>query len=108
MEAHCVNLELKYQNQAVKEGQHGQFSNVKSNQAKVKHDIDVIETINIELEHKVAKLVKENETLKRHYKEMLDSIKTMRATNIEHTTSLIANNDKFNAQLLEKGLQLQH
>ncbi|GJZ31920.1 hypothetical protein Tco_0576967 [Tanacetum coccineum] len=52
MEAHCVNLELKYQNQVLKEGQHGQFSKVKSNEAKVKHDIDVIETINIELEHK--------------------------------------------------------
>ncbi|GKA88443.1 hypothetical protein Tco_0810207, partial [Tanacetum coccineum] len=25
IEAHCVNLELKYQNQALKEGQHGQF-----------------------------------------------------------------------------------
>ncbi|GJY09654.1 hypothetical protein Tco_0377839 [Tanacetum coccineum] len=72
MEAHCVNLELKYQNQVLKEGQHGQFFNVKSNEAKVKHDIDVIETINIELEHKVAKLLKENETLKRHYKEMFD------------------------------------
>ncbi|GJX35093.1 hypothetical protein Tco_0246650 [Tanacetum coccineum] len=70
MEAHCVNLELKYQNQALKEGQHGQFSNVKSNEAKIKHDIDVIETINIELEHKVAKLLKENETLKKHYKEL--------------------------------------
>ncbi|GJX63492.1 hypothetical protein Tco_0296392 [Tanacetum coccineum] len=51
MKANCVNLELKYQNQALKEGQHGQFSKVKSNEAKVKHDIDVIETINIELEH---------------------------------------------------------
>ncbi|GJR16113.1 hypothetical protein Tco_0798765 [Tanacetum coccineum] len=70
MEAHCVNLELKYQNQALKEGQHGQFLKVTSNEAKVKHDIDVIETINIELEHKVAKLLEENETLKRHYKEM--------------------------------------
>ncbi|GJR18935.1 hypothetical protein Tco_0967462 [Tanacetum coccineum] len=36
MEAHCVNLELKYQNQALKEGQHGQFSKVKSNEAKEK------------------------------------------------------------------------
>ncbi|GKA13807.1 hypothetical protein Tco_0693453 [Tanacetum coccineum] len=35
MEAHCVNLELKYQNQVLKEGQHGQFSKVKSNEAKV-------------------------------------------------------------------------
>ncbi|GKA21941.1 actin-binding, cofilin/tropomyosin type protein, partial [Tanacetum coccineum] len=42
MEAHCVNLELKYQNQALKEGQHGQFLKVKSNEAKVKHDIDDI------------------------------------------------------------------
>ncbi|GJU13340.1 hypothetical protein Tco_1135736 [Tanacetum coccineum] len=106
MEAHCVNLELKYQNQALKEGQHGQFLNVKSNQAKVKHDIDVIETINIELEQKVAKLLKENETLKRHYKEMFDSIKTTRAKNIEHTTSLIAKNDDFKAQLQEKGFAI--
>ncbi|GJX79403.1 hypothetical protein Tco_0327552 [Tanacetum coccineum] len=29
MEAHCVNLELKYQNQILKEGKHGQFSKVK-------------------------------------------------------------------------------
>ncbi|GKC05874.1 hypothetical protein Tco_0997484 [Tanacetum coccineum] len=40
MEAHCVNLELKYQNQALKEGQLGQFSKVKSKEAKIKHDID--------------------------------------------------------------------
>ncbi|GJZ86351.1 hypothetical protein Tco_0657961 [Tanacetum coccineum] len=33
MEAHCVNLELKYENQALKEGQHGQFSKVKSKEA---------------------------------------------------------------------------
>ncbi|GJX60676.1 hypothetical protein Tco_0292066 [Tanacetum coccineum] len=90
MEAHCVNLELKYQNQALKEGQHGQFSKVKSKETKVKHDIDVIETINIKLEHKMAKLLKENETLKRPYTELSDSIKTMRAKTIEHTTSLIA------------------
>ncbi|GJS25955.1 hypothetical protein Tco_0486575 [Tanacetum coccineum] len=68
MEAHCVNLELKYQNQALKEGQHGQFSKVKSNEAKVKHDIDIT-----------------------------------RAKSIEHTTSLIATNDKFKAQIQEKG-----
>ncbi|GJY02016.1 hypothetical protein Tco_0360168 [Tanacetum coccineum] len=50
MEAHCVNLELKYQNQVLKEGQ--------------------------------------------------------QAKNIEHTTSLIANNDKFKAQLQEKGFAI--
>ncbi|GJX92126.1 hypothetical protein Tco_0345452 [Tanacetum coccineum] len=103
MEAHCVNLELKHQNQALKEGQHGQFSKVKNNEAKVKYDIDEIDTINIELEHKVAKLLKENESLKKHYKELSDSIKTTRAKTIEHTTSLIAQNVKFKAQLQEKG-----
>ncbi|GJZ71515.1 hypothetical protein Tco_0635366 [Tanacetum coccineum] len=74
MEAHCVNLELKYQNQVLKEGQQGQFLNVKMKP--------------------------------RHYKEMFDSIKTTRAKNIEHTTSLIANNDKFKAQLQEKGFAI--
>ncbi|GKE68104.1 hypothetical protein Tco_1526176 [Tanacetum coccineum] len=106
LEAHCINLELQMQNNVLKSGQQSQFLKEKSNEAKVKHDIDVIETINIELEHKVAKLLKENETLKRHYKEMFDSIKTTRAKNIEHTTSLIANNDKFKAQLQEKGFAI--
>ncbi|GJS97515.1 hypothetical protein Tco_0804483 [Tanacetum coccineum] len=83
-----------------------QIKNVheKSNEAKVKHDIDVIETINIELEHKVAKLLKENETLKKHYKDLYDSIKVTRTKTIEQTTSLIDKNDEFQAQLLEKGL----
>ncbi|GKB88900.1 hypothetical protein Tco_0961172 [Tanacetum coccineum] len=94
------------ENNVLKSGQQGQFLNVKSNEAKVKNDIDAIETINIELEHKVAQLLKENETLKRHYKEMFDSMKTTRAKNIEHTTSLIANNDNFKAQLQEKGFAI--
>ncbi|GJV83753.1 retrovirus-related pol polyprotein from transposon TNT 1-94 [Tanacetum coccineum] len=103
LEAHCINLELQMQNNVLKSGQQSQFLKEKGNEAKVKHDIDVIETINIELEHKMATLLKENETLKRHYKEMFDSIKTTRAKNIEHTTSLIATNDKFKAQIQEKG-----
>ncbi|GKD41127.1 hypothetical protein Tco_1261334, partial [Tanacetum coccineum] len=78
----------------------------KSKEAKIKHDIDVIKTINIELEHKVAKLLKENETFKRRYKELFDSIKTTRAKTIEHTTSLIAQNAEFKAQLQEKGFAI--
>ncbi|GKC88814.1 hypothetical protein Tco_1149463 [Tanacetum coccineum] len=57
MEAHCVNLELKYQNQALKFGQHGQILNETSNKAKIKKEIEVLETINIEFEHSVAKLL---------------------------------------------------
>nr|GEX18025.1 integrase, catalytic region, zinc finger, CCHC-type, peptidase aspartic, catalytic [Tanacetum cinerariifolium] len=74
----------------------------KSNEAKVKHDIDVIETINIELEHKMAKLLKENKTLKKYYKDLYDSIKVLRTTTIEQKTSLIAKNVDFKDQLQEK------
>ncbi|GKB32898.1 putative reverse transcriptase domain-containing protein [Tanacetum coccineum] len=97
MEAHCIALELKYQNQALKSGQHGQILNETSNKAKIKKEIDVLETMNIELEHSVAKLRKENETLKKLYKDLYDSIKITRSKTIEQTTSLLANNADLKA-----------
>ncbi|GJS92129.1 hypothetical protein Tco_0774765 [Tanacetum coccineum] len=102
MEAHCISLELKYQNQALKSGQHGQMLNETSNKAKIKKEIDVLETMNIELEHNVAKLRKENETLKKHYKDLYDSIKITRSKTIEHITSLLANNADLKAQIQNK------
>ncbi|GKA88858.1 hypothetical protein Tco_0810670 [Tanacetum coccineum] len=45
---------------------------------KLKFDFDKIETQNIELEHKVASLIKENEHLKLVYKNLFDSIKKSR------------------------------
>ncbi|GJZ64356.1 hypothetical protein Tco_0620777, partial [Tanacetum coccineum] len=64
---------------------------------KVKHEMDEIETINIELEHSVAKLLSENERLhkeikhlKKIYKDQFDSIKKTRALSKEHCDSLIA------------------
>ncbi|GKC47592.1 hypothetical protein Tco_1065314 [Tanacetum coccineum] len=54
----------------------------------------------------MAKLLKKNKTLKRHYKELYDSIKTTRDNTIEHTTSLIAQNAEFKAQLQEKGFAI--
>ncbi|GJT17222.1 retrovirus-related pol polyprotein from transposon TNT 1-94 [Tanacetum coccineum] len=63
---------------------------------KVKHEMDEIETINIELEHSVAKLLSENECLhkeiehlKKTYKDQFDSIKKTRALSKEHDDSLI-------------------
>ncbi|GJT29153.1 hypothetical protein Tco_0909428 [Tanacetum coccineum] len=63
---------------------------------KVKHEMDKIETINIELEHSVAKLLSENERLhkeiehlKKIYKDQFDSIKKTRALSKEHDDSLI-------------------
>ncbi|GJS46372.1 hypothetical protein Tco_0596493 [Tanacetum coccineum] len=71
-----LNYNLKNQIKSVKDA---------SNEAKVKHEIDVLETINIELESSVAKLLaeneklnKENEHLKQTYKELYDSIKKTR------------------------------
>ncbi|GJT27347.1 hypothetical protein Tco_0907622 [Tanacetum coccineum] len=45
---------------------------------KVKKDIEEIETINIELDHRVSKLIAENEHLKQTYKQIYDSIKLAR------------------------------
>ncbi|GJY79743.1 hypothetical protein Tco_0485544 [Tanacetum coccineum] len=116
MEAHCVNLELKYQNQALKFRQHGQILNETSNKAKIKKEIEVLETINIELEHSVAKLLaeneklhKENEHLKQTYKDLYDSIKKTRVQTKDHNDSLIAQinsktveNADLKAQIQEK------
>ncbi|GJZ02194.1 hypothetical protein Tco_0520155 [Tanacetum coccineum] len=55
--------------------------------------------MNIELEHSVAKLRKENETLKHHYKDLYDSIKIMRSKTTEQTTSLLANNAELKGSL---------
>ncbi|GJU15154.1 retrovirus-related pol polyprotein from transposon TNT 1-94 [Tanacetum coccineum] len=64
---------------------------------KVKQDMDEIETINIELEHSLSKLLSENEVLhkeidhlKKIYKDRFDSIKKTRALSKEHCESLIA------------------
>ncbi|GJT34983.1 hypothetical protein Tco_0925402 [Tanacetum coccineum] len=73
-----------------------------TNKAKIKMEIDVLETMNIKLEHSVAKLRKENENLKKHYKDLYDSIKIMRSKTLEQTTSLLANNADFKAHIQEK------
>nr|GEU68592.1 hypothetical protein [Tanacetum cinerariifolium] len=60
-------------------------------------EIEVLETINIELEQSVAKLLaeneklhKENEHLKQTYKDLYDSIKKIRVQTKDHNESLIA------------------
>ncbi|GJU61717.1 hypothetical protein Tco_1243552 [Tanacetum coccineum] len=45
------------------------------NEDKIKKDIEEIETINIELDNRVSKLIAENEHLKQTYKQLYDSIK---------------------------------
>nr|GEU63285.1 retrovirus-related Pol polyprotein from transposon TNT 1-94 [Tanacetum cinerariifolium] len=45
---------------------------------KTKRELEEIETINIEFDHRVTKLVTENEHLKQNYKQLYDSIKSLR------------------------------
>ncbi|GKB10996.1 hypothetical protein Tco_0844919 [Tanacetum coccineum] len=96
---------LKNQIKSVKEA---------SNEAKVKNDIDVIETINIELEHSVAKLLaaneqlhKENEHLKQTYKELYDSIKKTRVQNKDNSDSLISQINQKSVENADLKAQIQ-
>ncbi|GKF23692.1 hypothetical protein Tco_0076014 [Tanacetum coccineum] len=64
----------------------------------VKKDIDETETINIELEHRVAKLIVESERLKQTYKQLYGSIKPSRIHAKEHVESLV---NQFNQKSVE-------
>ncbi|GJS10804.1 retrovirus-related pol polyprotein from transposon TNT 1-94 [Tanacetum coccineum] len=83
----------------------------KMNGDKIKKDLEEIETINIELDHKVSKLIAENKHLKQAYKQLYDSIKPARIRSKEQCNDLINQvNLKFveisdlNASLQEKVL----
>ncbi|GKD69560.1 hypothetical protein Tco_1323650 [Tanacetum coccineum] len=96
------NNDLKAQLQAkdatiCKLKEHIKMMRENDKEEKVKHEMKEIETINIELEHSVAKLLFENECLhkeighlKKIYKDQFDSIKKTRALSKEHDDSLIA------------------
>ncbi|GJT70028.1 hypothetical protein Tco_1029314 [Tanacetum coccineum] len=78
-------------------------SKVETNQCdevKVKDNFDEIETKNIELEYRVATLIKENEHLKLTYKNLFDSIKKSR---VQTKTSNVTQNEAENlkSQLFE-------
>nr|GEW90060.1 hypothetical protein [Tanacetum cinerariifolium] len=78
---------------------------------KIKQELEEIETINIKLDHRVTKLVTENENLKQTYKQLYDSIKSSRVRSKEQCDDLIkqvniksAKNSDLNASLQEKAL----
>ncbi|GJY75330.1 hypothetical protein Tco_0480446 [Tanacetum coccineum] len=117
IEQHCISLELQAKDNVIsklKETIHSLRENVKPD--KVKKEIDETETINIKLEHSVAKLLSENEKLhkekehlKQTYKELYDSIKPTRVRAKEHCEALIVNlnsksmeNADLKAQIQEK------
>nr|GFB31481.1 hypothetical protein [Tanacetum cinerariifolium] len=56
---------------------------------KIKKELEEIETINIELDHRVTTLVTENEHLKQTYKQLYDSIKSSHIRSKEQYDDLI-------------------
>nr|GFA16456.1 retrovirus-related Pol polyprotein from transposon TNT 1-94 [Tanacetum cinerariifolium] len=64
----------------------------------VKRDVEEIETLNIELDHKVTKLAVENKHLKQIYKQLYDSIKSSRVRSKEQCDDLI---NKVNLKSVE-------
>nr|GEU72530.1 hypothetical protein [Tanacetum cinerariifolium] len=76
---------------------------------KIKRELEEIVTINIELDHRVTKLVAENEHLKQTYKKLYDSLKSLRVRSKEQCDNLIkqvninsAKNSNLNVSLQEK------
>nr|GEV12020.1 hypothetical protein [Tanacetum cinerariifolium] len=74
---------------------------------KVKKEIEEIETLNIELDHRVTKLVAENEHLKQTYKKLYDSIKPSRAQSKVQCDDLIKQVNLKSAKISDLNASLQ-
>nr|GEW60668.1 retrovirus-related Pol polyprotein from transposon TNT 1-94 [Tanacetum cinerariifolium] len=111
----CVTIETELQRDFIKKESYDKLfkkslsGNVK--EEKIKRELKEIETINIELDHRMTKLVAENEHLKQTYKQLYDSIKSSRVRSKEQCDDLIkqvniksAKNSDLNASLQEKAL----
>ncbi|GJT51633.1 retrovirus-related pol polyprotein from transposon TNT 1-94 [Tanacetum coccineum] len=119
MQKHFEHNDLKAQLQAkdttiCKLKEHIKSMRETEKEEKVKHEMDEIETINIELEHSVAKLLYENERLhkeiehlKKIYKDQFDSIKKTRALSKEHDDSLIAQLNSKSMENVDLKRQIQ-
>nr|GFB31179.1 hypothetical protein [Tanacetum cinerariifolium] len=66
-----------------------------------------IETLNIELDHKVTKLTAENEHLKQTYKQLYDSIKSLRVRSKEQCDDLINKVNLKSAEVSDLNASLQ-
>ncbi|GJY22136.1 retrovirus-related pol polyprotein from transposon TNT 1-94 [Tanacetum coccineum] len=77
------------------------------NEDKFKKDIEEIETINIELDHRVSKLITENEHLKQIYKQLYDSIKPTRIRSKQQCDALINQVNKKSVEISDLNVSLQ-
>ncbi|GJZ08330.1 hypothetical protein Tco_0542613 [Tanacetum coccineum] len=77
------------------------------NEDKIKKDIEEIETINIELDHRVSKLIAENEHLKQTYKQLYDSIKPTRIRSKEQCDALVNQVNQKSMEISDLNASLQ-
>nr|GFA84049.1 hypothetical protein [Tanacetum cinerariifolium] len=77
------------------------------NERKVKKELEEIETLNIELDHKVTKLVAENEHLKKTYKQLYDSIKSLRVRSKKQCDDLINKVNLKSTEVSDLNVSLQ-
>nr|GEX01285.1 retrovirus-related Pol polyprotein from transposon TNT 1-94 [Tanacetum cinerariifolium] len=122
LEKHCISLEVDNQLKKEMFQRNNSFSQQKrlksltgdAKEEKIKRELEEIEMINIELDHRVTKLVAENEHLKQTYKQLYDSIKSSHVRSKEQCDNLIkqvniksAENSDLNASLSKKVLLLK-
>ncbi|GJY01994.1 hypothetical protein Tco_0360146 [Tanacetum coccineum] len=77
------------------------------NEDKIKKDLEEIETINIELDHRVSKLIAKNEHLKQTYKQLYDSIKPARTQKKEQCDDLINQVNLKSVEISDLNVSLQ-
>nr|GFA25756.1 pyruvate, phosphate dikinase regulatory protein, chloroplastic [Tanacetum cinerariifolium] len=111
--ARCIEInELKAQAQAkdtviLKLKEKLRSLNGDVNARNVKREVEEIESLNIELDHKVTKLVAENEHLKQTYKQLYDSIKSSRVRSKEQCDDLINKVNLKSAEVSDLNASLQ-
>nr|GEY03959.1 integrase, catalytic region, zinc finger, CCHC-type, peptidase aspartic, catalytic [Tanacetum cinerariifolium] len=74
---------------------------------KVKREIEEIETLNIEVDHRVTKLVAKNEHLNQTYKQLYDLIKPSRVRSKEQCDDLITQVNLKSAKISDLNVSLQ-
>ncbi|GJV20130.1 retrovirus-related pol polyprotein from transposon TNT 1-94, partial [Tanacetum coccineum] len=79
----------------------------KRNENKIKQELEEIETINIGLDHRVTKLIAENEHLKQTYKQLYDLIKPTRIQSKEHCDDLINQVNLKSVEIFDLNASLQ-
>ncbi|GJZ53734.1 hypothetical protein Tco_0608619 [Tanacetum coccineum] len=103
LEKHCISLEVDSQlNQEIFQrdnpvsnhsapsfDQLFELNELKAQSQEKDTELEEIETINIEFDHRVSKLIAENEHLKQTYKQLYDSIKRARIRSKEQCDDLI-------------------